>query len=196
MPVSNRVQRAGQAAYLAAGSGLVALVMIALFFTVGQPFGTLNDAALLVMTLAIAPVMLGFYELGGRTPIGPARVSLGGGIAAVLVWSIVQAVMIGGVVTFDYDHGATGWFAVEAVSLIVIGAWLTGASTLAGPWLRPLLRWLGVVSGLGFIVFAVGLLLGGVDHPLTYLGGVGYQLVFPVWAYLLGRALATRATPT
>jgi hypothetical protein len=174
---------------VAATAGLIALVTITLFFTVGQPFGTLNDISLLVMTLALAPIMVGFYELGGRTPIGLARVSLAGGIAGVLIYAIVQAAMIGRIVAFQYDQAATGWFSVEAIFVIVIGAWLAGANVLAGPWLPPPLRWLGTVSGIGFIVFGVGLLLGGVAHPFTYLGGVGYQFLFPLWAYLLGRAL-------
>ena len=187
---SNRVDRAAQAAYVAAGSGLVALVTIGLFFTVGQPFGTLNDFSLLVMTLAIVPVMLGFYELGGRTPIGPARVSLATGITAVVAWSTVQAAMIVGLVRFDYEHGAIDWFAVESVALAVIGLWLAGATLLAGPWLPPVLRWIGAFCGLEFVLIAAGMLLGGVNHPLTYLGGVGYQLLFPAWAYLLGQRLA------
>jgi predicted outer membrane lipoprotein len=37
------------------------------------------------------------------------------------------------------------------------------------------------------------MLLGGVNHPLTYLGGIGYQLLFPAWAYLLGRLLTAAA---
>ncbi|HEY8869290.1 MAG TPA: hypothetical protein VIM30_07850 [Candidatus Limnocylindrales bacterium] len=174
---------------MAAGSGLLALITIALFFAVGQPFGTLNDLSLLVMTLAIAPIMLGFYELGGRTPIGLARLSLAGGIGAVVVWSIVQTAMIVGVLSFDYGRPAIGAYALESIALLVIGAWLAGANPLAGPWLRPVPRWLGMLSGLGFIGVGVGLILGGITHPLTYIGGIGYQVLFPLWAVLIGRTL-------
>jgi hypothetical protein len=187
------VRLATRAALVIAVSGVVALVAIGLFFSVGQPFGTINDIALLLMTLAIAPVMLGSYELGGVTPLWPARLSLGAGIGAVLVWSAVQLAMIVGLVSFDYDHPAHDAFAVEALALLVIGAWLTGAPLLAGPWLPPLLRWLGAISGVGFVAFGVGLLRGGVDDQLTILGGLGYQIVFPVWAYLLWRLLRSRA---
>ena len=190
MPGSSRVRNATQAAYTVAIAGAVGLVTIGLFFSVGQPFGTLNDVALLVMTLAIAPIMLGSYELGGVTPLWPARISLAGGIGAVLVWSGVQLAMIAGLITFDYQTGATGWFAVEAVALLVIGGWLTGAPLLAGPWLPPLLRWLGAASGAGVVIFGLGLLLGGVNHPLTYVGGVGYQVALPIWGYFLGRLLS------
>lgn len=173
--------------YVVAGAGLVAAVTIGLFFAIGQPWGTINDAALVVMTLALAPVMLASYELGGRTPLLPARVALAGGIASILAWCFVQAAMILGFVAFDYTNGATGAFAVESILVVLIGAWLIGAPLLAGPWLPSLHRWLGVVSGLGFIGLGLGLLLGGTSHPLTYLGGVGYQLAFPVWGYLMAR---------
>jgi hypothetical protein len=189
----DRVGLAARAALVVAIAGVVGLVTITLFFAIGQPFGTLNDLSLLVMTLALAPVMLGFYELGGRTPLTPARLSLAAGIGAVVVWSIAQLAMILGLVSFDYERGATGAFALEAVMLLVIGAWLTGAPLLAGSWLTAVLRWLGAVCGVGYIVFAGGLLLGGVNHPLTYLGGVGYQIMFPIWAFLLGRRLRALA---
>jgi hypothetical protein len=191
---STRVARASQAAYVAAVSGAIALVLIALFFTIGEPFGTLNDIALLVMTLAIAPVMLGSYELGGLTPLWPARLSLAGGIAAVLVWSAIQAVMIARLVTFDYYAPATGAFLVENIALLVIGAWLTGAPLLAGPWLPSRLRWLGALAGLGFVLTAAGLIAGGVNNPLTYTGGIGYQILFPVWAFLVARVFSSRAS--
>jgi hypothetical protein len=70
-----------------------------------------------------------------------------------------------------------------------MGMWLSGANLLAGAWLTPPVRWLGVVAGIGFILFGLGVLLGGVDHPLTYAGGIGYQILFPIWAFVLGRRL-------
>ena len=182
------------AAYVAAAAGAVALVCIALFFTVGEPFGTLNDIALLGMTLAIGPIMLGSYELGGVTPLWPARLSLAGGIGAVVVWSLVQAAMIARLVTFDYYAPAAGLFVVEDLALVVIGAWLTGAPLLAGPWLPRPLRWLGALGGLGFVLTGLGLIAGGLNHPLTYAGGLGYEVAFPIWAFLVARVFSSRAS--
>jgi hypothetical protein len=189
---SSRTQRivstAGLAAYVVAGAGLVALITIGLFFWIGQPWGTINDLSLLVMTLALAPLMLAFYELGGWTPTPLAQAAQVLGWISVLTWCAVQALMITGVVTFDYEVAATGAFAIEAIALVYIGLWAAGANLLAGPWLNWV-RWLGVVSGLGVVVFAGGLLLGGVNHPLTYVGGVGYQIGLPIWAFLMARLL-------
>ena len=191
MPM-DRVRGAELGGYVVAAAGAGALVAFGLFSTYGQPFGTLNDIFLLVMTLAIAPIMLGCYELGGVTPLWPARFSLAAGIGAVLVWSLAQVLMVTGVVTFVDEQPATGAFAVEAAALIGIGAWLIGAPLLAGPWLPGPLRWLGALSGLGFVAFGLGLLGGGVNDPLTYVGGIGYQILFPVWAFLFARLLGTR----
>lgn len=187
------VRRASTAAYVVAGAGLVALVTIGLFFWIGQPWGTLNDLALLVMTLAIPPLMLAFWELGGLTPTPLALAAQASGWLAAAVWCVVQALFIVGVVSIDYGGPARGAFAVDSVALIVIGLWVAGANLLAGRWLNQV-RWLGVLAGIGFVVFDIGLLVGGVDHPLTAVGGIGYLIVFPIWAWLMGRLLAARAS--
>lgn len=182
------VRRAALAANLIAAAGLVAMVTIILFFAIGQPWGTLNDIALLVMTAAIPLLMLAFWELGGLTPSPLALVAQASGWIAVIVWCVTHALFIAGVIDFDYEHAVTGALAVESVALIVIGLWIAGANLLAGPWLNTI-RWFGLAAGVGFALLPVGMLLGGVNHPLTYAGGVGYSIVFPVWAYLMGRHL-------
>lgn len=193
------VRRAVLAAYLIAAAGLLAIVTISLFFAIGQPWGTLNDIALLVMTAALPFLMLAFWELGGLTPTPLALVAQISGWIAVLAWCVVQALMIVGVLSFDYEEAATGGLAVEAVALVVIGLWIAGANLLAGRWLNTI-RWLGLVSGLGFVLLPIGLIMGGVDHPLTYAGGVGYSIAFPVWAFLMAKHLqalleASEASP-
>jgi hypothetical protein len=40
---------------------------------------------------------------------------------------------------------------------------------------------------LGWIGLGIGILLGGLNNPLTYVGGVGYQLLFPIWGFLMAR---------
>lgn len=177
------------AAYVIAGAGLLALVTILLFFAIGQPWGSLNDIALLVATAAIPILMLAFWELGGLTPTPLALVAQVTGWVAVAVWCVAQALFIAGVVEFDYDHPATGALAVQAVALIVIGLWIAGANLLAGSWLNAT-RWFGVATGIGFVLVPIALLSGGVSHPLAYVGGIGYSIVFPVWAFLMGRHLA------
>jgi hypothetical protein len=189
----DRVLDGASGALWAVIAGGIALVAIGLFLWIGQPFGTINDIALLVMTLSLGPVMLAHYELGGIVPLWPARLSLAGAVAAAGAWSLIQVAMVAGIVTFAYERAATGAFAVSSLLQVVIGLWIAGASLLAGRWLPITVRLFGIVAGTGTVVMSIGLLLGGVNHPLTYPGGIGYQVVLPIWAYLLGRVFRTRA---
>jgi hypothetical protein len=183
------IRRAVGAAYLAAAAGLAAAVTIVLFFWTGQPWGTLNDLSLLAMTAVIPVLMLAFWELGGLTPTPLALAAQVSGWLAVVVWCVTQALFIAGAVEFDYEHAAVGALAIQSAALILIGLWIAGANLLAGPWLNRV-RWFGLAAGLGFVLLPIGMLMGGVSHPLTYTGGVGYSIVFPVWAYLMGRHLS------
>lgn len=191
-----RVLAGAGGARWAAIAGFVALVTIGLFYSIGQPWGTINDAAYLVMFLSLGPVMLAHYELGGVVPLLPAQLSLVGAVAAVAAWSVVQVAFILGLVNFDYEHAATGAFAISSLLQAAIGLWIAGASLLAGPWLPTLVRVLGIVAGTGTVLMSIGFLRGGLGHPLALGGGVGYGLVLPIWAFMLGRVFQTRAAAT
>ena len=196
------IRAATIAAYVAGVAGLASAVLSALYLAAGEPWGTLIDVALLVMTGAIAPLMLAFYELGGLTPTSLARIAQAGGWIAVLTWCAVQLLLIAGVVDLDFDldvdspaAGAIFLWAtalgVWAAALVVIGSWVAGANLLAGPWLGRV-RSMGVFVGIGIVALGIGLLLGGADSPLTYLGGVIYQFGTPIWALLMARELRRR----
>jgi hypothetical protein len=188
-----RVLGGASGASWAAIAGFVALITIGLFYWVGQPWGTVNDIAYLVMTVSLGPVMLAHYELGGVVPLLPARLSLAGAVAAVAAWAVVQVAFILGLVAFDYGQAATGAFAISCLLQVAIGLWIAGASLLAGRWLPLGVRLVGILAGTGTVLMSIGLLLGGLGHPLALAGGVGYGLVLPIWAFLLGRAFRARA---
>ena len=188
-----RVLGGASGALWAAVAGVVALVTIGLFYWVGQPWGTINDIAYLVMILSLGPVMLAHYELGGVVPLWPARLSLAGALVVVAAWSVVQVAFIVGAVDFDYEHAATGAFALSSLLQAGIGLWIAGASLLAGRWLPLGVRALGIVAGTGTVLMSIGFLLGGLTNTLALVGGVGYGLVLPIWAYLLGRVFTARA---
>jgi hypothetical protein len=185
------VRRASVAGWVVGVAGLVALVTIGLFFWVGQPFGTINDLALIVMTAAIPFLMLAFWELGGVTPTPLALVAQGAGWLATAAWCVTHLLFVAGVVSIDYSAPATGAYAVEAIALIVIGLWIAGANLLAGPWLTSV-RWFGVVTGAGLVLFAIGTIVDGSDGTLVYIGGVAYLLLLPIWGILMGRFLGRR----
>src|SRR5690349_10358141 len=110
MAAAGVIANGARGALVVAAAGIISLVTIALFFGVGQPFGTINDISLLVMTIALLPVMRASYELGGVVPLWPARLSLALAGLAIVAWSITQLALIVGIATYNYDHAATGVF--------------------------------------------------------------------------------------
>jgi hypothetical protein len=185
------VRRASIAGWVIGAAGLAAFVFVLLFIWFGQPFGLFNDLARIVMTAAIPILMLAFWELGGLTPTPLAFVAQASGWLACAVWCVTHLLFVAGVVSIDYSEPATGAYAVEAVALVVIGLWIAGANLLAGPWL-PLLRWFGVLTGVGLALYAIGTILNGADGALVYIGGLAYLDLLPIWGLLMGRFLGRR----
>lgn len=170
-PATRRiVRRAELAAYFVAVTRLIALGSVGLLVAFGQPWGAINYPALLLMTVALIPLMFAFWELGGLTPTPLARLAQGAGWIAVAAWVLGES-----------------W--VQGVALVYIGLWIAGANLLAGPWLGSLLRWLGLLSGVGWSLIGIVLVSGGANVPLAIAGAIGSAILFPVWAVLMGRLL-------
>ena len=125
--------------------------------------------------------MLAFWELGGLTPTPLALMAQVLGWLAAATWCVTHLLFVLGVVDIDYQTAAaTGAYAVESVALIYIGLWIAGAALLAGPWLTAI-RWLGVVTGAGLVLFAIGTIVSGSDGTLVYIGGLAYIGLLPIW---------------
>jgi hypothetical protein len=188
---TNRITRLSSiAGGVVAAAGLVSLISIGLTVTIGAGLGLpVFGVALLVLTAAIAPLMLAFYELGGATPLRMAQVAQTLGWLAVVASCAGLVGQITGEVERYYDgNPASGLGWVAAWALIYVGAWIGGANLLAGPWLttpRPV----GLVAGLATVFFGGGLLTGGPTSAFTLAGALGYVTVLPVWALLTARLL-------
>ena len=171
------------------------LVFIALFFTVGQPWGSLNDASIALEAILSAVLAWVFYpSLRAWSP----RWSAFGLFAAVLGALIVtagSALVISGAADYvaasHYMNFGYGW----------VGLWLLTLSYLAcqrAIW-PPRLIQFGLVMG---AVMAFGLMSGfgilyGIDAQDTQpwfvivggLSSLGWAILYPIWAIWLGRAL-------
>ena len=94
--------------------------------------------------------------------------------------------------SIDFTAPATGAYAVQAVALIVIGAWIAGANLLAGPWLTSL-RWFGVLTGVVVVLYGIGRIVSGNERTLVYIAGVAYLALLPIWGLLMGSFLGRLA---
>jgi hypothetical protein len=181
----DRVRAAELGGFLVALGGLASIICIVA--APGPPY----LLALGLMVLGVAPVMVGFYELGRRTPDSYARIALAVGVAAVGGFVVLMLASALGVVTFDESKPAEGAFAIVAICMVAIGLWLVGAAALAGPWLSTLPRTLGIICGIGWCLASVGLLTQSNTSVLVSIGGIGYQLLSPIWGLSIARRFAT-----
>jgi hypothetical protein len=186
--------------WLAIGAGIVGLlgfISIALFFSVGQPFGSINDACIGIA--AVLSVVLA-YMLHPRLHAQSLPFSTIALVAATL-GSIL--VLIGSALALS---GAKGWFLsghYMAAGNALIGLWLVvvcGFAMKGGSLPRGICI-LGIVVGsimaLGVVTFP-GIIRGSdpkeynvtVINSIWWTSSLAYLSVFPVWLILFGRIMA------
>ena len=176
--------------------GLIGLVFIILFFSKGQPFGTLNDICNGLAAIISAVLAWLLYAQGTEE----SRVlSL---IALFLATVGALVVIIGSVLVIS---GKTGWFKAGlyiAAGNALIGLWLFGLNYSAinsSSWGLGLAIF-GLIVG---IIMALGLvsipgIFSGIDSQesasclFSYVGqagGLGWLFLYPIWCIILGSYL-------
>ena len=192
------------AAYGTAVMWVLALIFLALEFTVSATFGTLSNGANALALLLFLPLVLllsGLYR-----PASPV-VSTGALIIAIIglaaaFFTHVQLV-IGAVRFQDVILRLYAGYAL-------IGIWFVALAfmNIKTPLLSKGLGWTSVITGAGFLFFFVSMLIMGTEafvmEPgsststtggpmlwLGYLGGLAYTFGYSVWAIWLGRSLQT-----
>ena len=161
---------------IAAGiAGLLGLVFIILFFSIGQPFGTLNDICIAIA--AILSGVLAWMLYPGHHTQAPLLSQL-----ALIIALVGALVVVAGSVLVIF--GFTGWFLAAlymAAGNALIGLWLLGLNYSAlnsNPWPHSLVIF-GLVSG---AIMALGLAtVPGIIR------GIDSQSLHPGWSAMSGK---------
>jgi hypothetical protein len=200
-PARFRTANAVLWALVSGGAGMVANVLLVLFFALARPFdtavdrwmwlGSLNDVAIAIQFAAFIPVALAL-----RPPL-PAtravRVTTVTAVAAMVAVVALNLLLVAGVLSFDVQV-----LLVIAAFLVVYG-WvvtISSAGHRTGALPRAVTRF-GMVTGaslpLGVLLAAPGLLLPeGSPVQLVFVGAGAVVasfgwLALPVWPLLLAR---------
>jgi hypothetical protein len=176
-------------------AGIVALVFIILFFTVGQPFGTLNDIC--IGSAAILSGVLAWMlspQVHDQSPL-LSQVTLVIALAGALVVAVGSVLVI---------FGITGWYLAGlymAVGNALIGLWLLGLNYSAqhgDSWSNGLAisgMVIGVIMLLGLAVIPG--ILRSIDawesapwyvNYVGLAGSLGWLVLYPIWCIWLGRS--------
>ncbi len=179
-------QVAGWSALIGAVATVVGALTLALFFQRGEPWGTRNDVAAIVLMVATIPVaiVIGAIE-HERFGIAAAIVAVVG-IVGMLAGAGFQLALVARLRTYDQLLGRT------LGAGVVVGVWyvLAGILALSGGLDGPL-RLLAIVSGLGFVAVGYGFSVGAQGHPLSIGGGVLVLVASTAFLGLLGLRLVS-----
>jgi hypothetical protein len=177
---------AGWSALIAAAATVVGAVTLVLFFAQGEPWGRLNDAASVVLMLALIPVALLVATLDSE-PVTTVVLPVAAlGIAAMLWVAALQALLVARRVTFE------GTKRRVLLGGAVVGLWYILSGALAAHTaLEGLLAALALASGVAFIAVGYGFLARNERHPMSVVGGLALLIASTTFLTVLGARLVT-----
>ncbi len=160
---------AGWSSLVAAVATVVGAVLLALFFARGEPWGTLNDIASVVLMVATIPVAIAIAGIENRIPFPGALafVAAAVGVAGMLAAAAFQTALVLRLRTYQQLLSRTlGAGAVVGVWYLLVAA-LSIGNALPG-WAAVL----AALSGVGFIAIGYGFAVANERHPLSVGGGL------------------------
>jgi hypothetical protein len=173
----------GWAAYLSAVATFITLVTGILFFTLGEPFGKINDTASVFQMLFMLPIAAALFLLTRLNVTGLALLATAIGIIGMLIAATLQTLLVFGAV--DYEQTITAVLTAGGA----VGLWLllTNFLAFAAKTLPGSLAIFGIVAGMGYILLVPGFHIGRQQHPLFYTGTFLAVFGYLIWATWLGR---------
>ena len=170
------IRGARAAAALTIGS----VVTLGVFYAAGEPWGTINDGITIALAVATVPIAIGLARQSRHS----ALLDLGAvaDLAGAITTIGFTTLLIARTMTFE----ASLPFVLTGQGLI--GCWLVlvGIVSWSVPGTRRLAAF-GVVGGVGLVLSVLGFAIGGIEHPLTIVGGVVGLLGTVGFYALLGR---------
>jgi hypothetical protein len=172
----------GWSAYVSAAATIIGAVTLVIFFSVGDPFGIMNDVSSVIIGLTGIILLFALYQLHRSVAPVMSLVAFVIGALAMLTAAVLQTLLVA--IRMDFGVITTYAFGVFGASLIIYGYLVLVNATLPRA-----LGWWGIVAGLGYVLVTTGFIISGPNHPLTYIGGLTSVIAYPTWAIWLGRVL-------
>jgi hypothetical protein len=196
-------------------TGMVANVLLVLFFLLGQPFevdgplaaagqdfmwlGSANDVVIIVQFLTFIPVALALRRW--LPPTRSMRVATAAAVGAMAAVAILQLLLVTELLEFDVQ------VVLVVATFLVVYAWVIAVSSTGhrhGILPRSVTRFgllLGVSFPVGLVIAAAGLLFpwGSPAQFAFVIPGVAIAAIgwlgLPVWPLVLARTVFSKAPP-
>jgi hypothetical protein len=174
---------AGWSAALGVVMVIASGITISLFFAVGQPWGTVNDALTALLALTFLPPIAAFRLLERRASAGQAAVGVAiiGTVGAAAAAIIAAGVALG-IVAFEATYG------LALLAFGITGAWLVLVGIVRnGGVVSRVTSGAGILAGIGYILVVVASWVAGTESgAVTAIGAIAVigQIV---WGIGVGR---------
>jgi hypothetical protein len=178
------LQTSGYFAYLSAGATGITFLTGIMFFSIGKPFGKINDISSVLQVVSMIPLTALFASALPSQPLFLGWIAALLGAAGMLVSAVGQSLLVLGVI--DFQESKKFFPAGGAIGLWLILVCLIGSGS---GQLEGFTFWPGLLAGAGYLATVISFLAGGQDHPVFYLGGSLLGISYPIWAVALGRIL-------
>ena len=159
-------QFVGWSSLLAAAATVVGMVTLLVFFSRGNPWGTWNDIASVVLMLATIPVALLVAAIEAEQFPIHAWIVAAIGVLGMVLAAGFQTALVLRIRTYEQLLGRT------LASGAIVGLWYLGIGILGLPRGLPTpLPELAMAAGIGFIAVGYGFAAGNQYHPASKVGG-------------------------
>lgn len=174
----------GWAAILSAAATILTFISGILFFAGVKWIGKLNDVFSVFQVLLMIPLILFFNQLITPPSFLPRLISIMFGLGGIMVSAYGQIRLLLNQIDFEQSQkyfpagGAIGFW------LIMVNISMIGARTLP-----PILVWIGIAAGIGYLLVVGGFIKGGQEDPIFYGGSFLLGICYPVWGIWLGKII-------
>jgi hypothetical protein len=178
----------GWFAYLSAVATVLTFITGILFFSIGKPFGKINDISSVFQVLFMSPLGILFVRTLPVDDWALVLIATIIGIAGMALSAFGQSLLVFG--RIDFQKSLKFFPAGGA-----IGIWLVIVCILGGysGQFSPPLAWFGVGAGVGYLLTVIGFLIGGQENKLFHIGALVLGISYPIWAIWLGKLLTSDA---
>ncbi|MES2209005.1 MAG: hypothetical protein V4515_02330 [Chloroflexota bacterium] len=177
-------QFVGWSSLLAAVATVVGMVTLMVFFARGNPWGTWNDIASVVLMLATIPVALLVAAIEAEQFPIHAYLVAAIGILGMVLAAAFQTALVLRIRTYEQLLGRT------LGSGAIVGLWYVGIGVLSLPrGLGAPLPQLAVAAGIGFMAVGYGFAAGNEYHVASNVGGALLFVASTVFLTVLGLQL-------
>jgi hypothetical protein len=156
-----------------------------LFFSIGGFWGTINDSLSIIWMLSFIPLVVAFYQINRSVDAPISLTSSIIGIAAAIVFAVLQILLVLGLVRFEQTFSAV----LSMTALVGLFVLIHALLARAGHTLPPGLTWVMIIYGIASMVGTVGFQIGGEQHPLAMIGLLLTAISGLVWVIWFGRLL-------